>query len=134
MSYQSNKEANKSEIDTTEWAIAITSQTMMFFRGIWEILGIRSRKVLEHFKQSLVDNPTRSMEDDAAESNMEYEGQSNRLQYYPLNYKPFLWYFDKEYGMCHCPKNLTRDKLKSIGLIFFSGEISRQSEIDSAAW
>ena len=63
---------------------------MMFFRGIWEILGIQSRKVVEHFKQGLVDNPTRSMEDAAAESNVEYEGQSKRLQYYPLNYKPFL--------------------------------------------
>lgn len=108
MSYHSNKEANTSEMDTTEWAIAITSQTIMFFRGIWEILGLWSRKVVAHGKQGLVDNPTRSMEDDAAESNVEDEGQSKRLQYYPLSYKPFLWYCDKEYGY-YVPLSLESD-------------------------
>lgn len=83
MPYQSNKEANKSEIDATEWAIAITSQTMMFFREIWEILGIWSRKVVEHFKQSLVNNPARSMEDDAAESNVEYRRPEQQASVLP---------------------------------------------------
>lgn len=37
-------------------------------------------------------------------------------------------------ALCPCPKYLPEDKLKSLGLMVLSEEISRQPTIDSATW
>ena len=62
-----SNENPKIEVGTRDWGIAVIDLTMLLFGGIW-IWGLW--KAVECFKWSLMDQPSRNMEDIDAEGDL----------------------------------------------------------------
>ena len=115
------------------WGIAAMDLTMLVFRRLWKTLGLWARKSDECFKHGITGHPSRSLEDNSAESCMDYRGLDEEVIEGNISICARILFCDilAKYVVvfCPCPKNLPEVKLKSFELISLA-EISKQPSID----